>query len=191
MRLRHGVGLAIPAGSGSAPRQDGALAVSLRRHAPALIFLATMVGGGGLLLTRVMEEGPMHSLTLLITHLSDVALRGVGFAADHQEKWLFARDRSFGMKVENNCNGAWAHLVFLASVLAFPASWRQKFFGIAVGELLLFFLNIFRVMSLFVIGLYAPTLFRAAHVYVWQFLIIGLALLLFFIWVDRFVRRPA
>jgi len=32
-------------------------------------------------------------------------------------------------------------------------------------------------------------MFRAAHVYVWQFLIIGLAMLLFVVWVESVTRR--
>jgi exosortase/archaeosortase family protein len=93
--------------------------------------------------------------------------------------------------VGNGCNGAWAHLIFLASVLAYPATWKEKLLGLAVGQPVLVVLNVVRVVSLFIIGLYAPTIFRAAHVYVWQFLIIGFAMLMLFIWADQFVRRPA
>jgi len=34
------------------------------------------------------------------------------------------------------------------------------------------------------LGMYAPALLRPAHVYVWQFLIIGCALMLFRVWAD-------
>jgi len=55
-------------------------------------------------------------------------------------------------------------LIFLASVLAYPATWKEKLLGLAVGQPVLVVLNVVRVVSLFIIGVYAPTIFRAAHV---------------------------
>jgi exosortase H (IPTLxxWG-CTERM-specific) len=163
----------------------------LRRYSPALIFLATMVAGGILLLNPRLQERELLSLSIVITQLSSGALDALGFSVARDARTLFVPGGSFGMRVDNDCNGAWAHLIFLASLLAYPTTWKEKLVGLAVGQPLLFLLNVLCVMSLFAIGVYAPAIFRATHVYVWQFLIIGLALLLFFIWVDKFVRRPA
>ena len=162
----------------------------LNRYGSALIFLATMVIGGSLLLTTRLQDRELTSLSIVITELSDATLRTLGFDVGRESRTLFVPGGSFGMRVDNDCNGAWAHLIFLAAVLAYPASWKEKLLGLAVGQPLLFLLNVFRVVSLFAIGVYVPSVFRATHVYVWQFLIIGLALLLFVIWVDKFVRRP-
>jgi exosortase H (IPTLxxWG-CTERM-specific) len=147
--------------------------------------------GGALLLSTRLQDGLLSSLSVLVTTISEGGLRMLGVDVIRSDTTLVAPNLGFGMGIHNDCNGAWAHLVFLAAVLAFPAGWRAKLIGLAVGEALLFALNIFRVISLFLIGVYAPSLFRAAHVYVWQFLIIGCALLLFTVWVDKVVRRPA
>lgn len=163
----------------------------LKRYGSALIFLTTMVLGGFLLLSTRLQEREIRSFTLLITEITNGALAALGFSVGRAGNILFVPGGPFSMRVDNDCNGIWAHLIFLASVLGYPASWREKLVGLAIGEPLLFLLNVGRLVSLFAVGLYVPGVFRAMHVYVWQFLIIGVALMLFFIWVDRVVRRPA
>jgi exosortase H (IPTLxxWG-CTERM-specific) len=149
-----------------------------------------MIAGGGLLLSTWAQDGILRSLSEAISALTASALHACGVAVERYDRVLSAARGGFSMRVDNECNGAWAHLIFFASILAYPATWREKLLGLAIGEPLLFFLNVFRVASLFLAGIYVPALFRAMHVYVWQFLIIGLALVLLFVWVDRFVEKP-
>lgn len=161
------------------------------RRAAALLFLLVMIVGGAVLLSPTMQDGPLTSLSLVITRLSESMLRALGAPVGRDARALFALDGTFGMRVDNDCNGAWAHLIFLAGVLAYPASFGARLLGVTVGTVALFLLNLLRVVSLFLIGVHAPALFRATHVYVWQFLIIGLAFLLFVVWVDTVADRPA
>lgn len=161
------------------------------RRAAALLFLLVMVVGGAVLLTPTMQDGPLTSLSIVITETSEWSLRALGVSVARDARTLYAPGGTFGMRVDNDCNGAWAHLVFLAGVLAYPAGWRARLLGATLGTAALFVLNLLRVVSLFLIGVHAPALFRATHVWVWQFLIIGFALLLFVVWVDTFVDRTA
>lgn len=163
----------------------------VRRYQSAAIFLATMVVGGSLLLSASAQADVLTGWTVLLTKASAAALNLLGFSVQGDGQTLSTTAGSFTVLVGNGCNGAWAHLIFLASVLAYPATWKEKLLGLAVGQPVLAVLNVVRVVSLFLIGVYAPTIFRAAHVYVWQFLIIGFAMLILFVWADQFVRRPA
>jgi exosortase H (IPTLxxWG-CTERM-specific) len=163
----------------------------VRRYHSALIFPTTMVVGGSLLLSASAQEGVLTGWTFVLTQFSAATLHALGFAVKSGAQMLATTDSSFTVAIGNGCNGAWAHLIFLASVLAYPATWKEKLLGLAVGQPVLVVLNVVRVVSLFIIGVYAPAIFRAAHVYVWQFLIIGFAMLILFIWADQFVRRPA
>jgi len=163
----------------------------VRRYHSAVIFLATMVVGGSLLLSASAQADVLTCWTVLLTKISAAVLNLLGFSVKGDAQRLSTTAGSFTVLVGNGCNGAWAHLIFLASVLAYPATWKEKLLGLAVGQPVLVVLNVVRVVSLFIIGVYAPTIFRAAHVYVWQFLIIGFAMLMLFIWADQFVRRPA
>jgi exosortase H (IPTLxxWG-CTERM-specific) len=165
--------------------------VEQHRSTSIMIFLTTMVLGGSLLLSAHVQEGLFTWWTLRLTQLSAAALHALGFSVRWNGQVLSATSGSAVLLIGNGCNGAWAHLIFLASVLAYPAAWKEKLLGLAVGEPLLLVLNLVRIVSLFMVGVYAPTMLRAAHVYVWQFLIIGFAMLLLFIWADQVVERPA
>jgi exosortase H (IPTLxxWG-CTERM-specific) len=161
------------------------------RFGSAIVFLAVMVAGGELLLSATAQDGGLQALSIGITTLSAGLLSALGFAVEPRQQELVAVGRPFAVSVQNDCNGAWAHLILLASVLAYPATVSEKLRGLLLAQPALFALNVVRVASLFVIGLYAPGLFRAAHVYVWQGLIIACAVILFLVWVDRGVRPPA
>jgi len=161
------------------------------RRAAAVLFLLVMVVGGAALLTPTLQDGPLTSLSLLITRSSEWVLGFLGVPVAREARALYSPDGVFGMRLDNDCNGAWAHLVFLAGVLAYPTAWRARMLGAAVGTLVLFLVNLLRVTSLYLIGVHAPAFFRATHVYVWQFLIIAFALLLFVVWVDAVADRPA
>jgi exosortase/archaeosortase family protein len=86
--------------------------------------------------------------------------------------------------IADDCNGAWAFAIFVSAVLAVPSTWRAKAWGLGCGLPALWALNMFRVVSLYYIAVFFPDLFLAAHLYVWQFLIIGAALLLLAVWVE-------
>jgi exosortase H (IPTLxxWG-CTERM-specific) len=156
-----------------------------------MVFLAAMVAGGSVLLSDAVQQAALHPMSVGIAALSVGPLHALGFAVGHREQVLVATDTPFRVSIENDCNGAWAHLILLASVLAYPAPVRAKLVGLLVMQPLLFAINILRIVSLFVIGFYQLSLFRAAHVYVWQFLIIGCALALFLAWAERVAARGA
>jgi exosortase H (IPTLxxWG-CTERM-specific) len=161
------------------------------RFGSAAVFLAVMLPGGSVLLSDAVQNAALHPLSVRIAALSASLLRALHFGVTYQAQVIAATDGSFRVSVENDCNGAWAHLILLASVLAHPASLRAKLTGLLVLQPLLFALNVVRVVSLFLIGYYRISLFRAAHVYVWQFLIIGCALALFLAWEERVGTRRA
>jgi exosortase/archaeosortase family protein len=54
--------------------------------------------------------------------------------------------------VSAGCNGIEAMLVLVAGMLAYPATWRQRAAGIAIGAMAIRALNLARVVSLFYLG---------------------------------------
>src|SRR5262245_52687825 len=91
------------------------------RFGSALVFLAVLVAGGALLLSDAAQDG-LRQLSIAITTLSAGMLSAFGVAVEARGQELVAIGRPFVVSVENDCNGAWAHLVLLASVLAYPAT---------------------------------------------------------------------
>jgi exosortase H (IPTLxxWG-CTERM-specific) len=95
------------------------------------------------------------------------------------------RSSSFGVNIENGCNGVETALLFGAAVLAFPARWSRRLLGLAAGFLAIQVLNLFRVITLFWIGLHRPALFNSSHTVIWQSVVVLFGVLLFLLWASR------
>ncbi len=87
-----------------------------------------------------------------------------------------------------DCNGFWAFAIFIASVLAVPSTWKAKLWGIGLGVPTLWVINTVRVVSLYFIAIYIPSIFEEVHLYVWQFLIIAAAFVLLMAWSEYFAK---
>ena len=95
----------------------------------------------------------------------------------------------FAVVIEAGCNGVEAAIVLIAAMLAFPAPWRYRVIGIAIGIAAVQLLNIVRVISLFYIGQWDFSVFEWAHQYVWQALIMLDVLVVWLVWVRRVPSR--
>jgi hypothetical protein len=69
---------------------------------------------------------------------------------------LFSKRSGFAVSIEAGCNGVEALLVLAAAMLAFPAPWRMKLIGLAIGAVAIQALNIVRVISLYYLGQWKP-----------------------------------
>ncbi len=95
---------------------------------------------------------------------------------------------SFAVSIAKGCDAMEAMALFGAALLAFPAKWKFKFAGFFAGIAILFMLNIIRVITLFLTGIYFPKAFEIMHVEVWQVLFILVALGLWIFWI-KWTRR--
>jgi len=98
---------------------------------------------------------------------------------------------SFGVNIENGCNGIETALLLAAAVLAFPAGWRQRLTGFFLGFLAIQVLNLIRVVSLVWIGRHRPALFDSSHTVIWQSAVVLFGVLIFLFWASRQRPRPA
>ena len=87
------------------------------------------------------------------------------------------------VSIQPGCNGVEAMICLTAAIVAFPASWKSKFYGLFFGFLAIQALNIVRIISLFYLLQWNKEWFDWAHLYLWQALIILDALVVFIIWV--------
>lgn len=98
------------------------------------------------------------------------------------------RGLTFALRIQQGCDASEATALLTAACLAFEAPWRQRLIAAAAGVVLVFVLNIVRVVTLYWIGLYAGDWFHTAHVDVWPALILLDAMILWTLW-ARWVRR--
>ena len=93
--------------------------------------------------------------------------------------------KNLSMQIVKGCDGTEGLLLIVPAMFAFPASFREKAFGLVLGILFIYTLNLLRIVGLwFVLG-HAPVLFDLMHVYVGQTFIILSGFLFFFWWATR------
>jgi exosortase H (IPTLxxWG-CTERM-specific) len=103
---------------------------------------------------------------------------------------LYSSRNGFAMTIEAGCNGVEAMLVLMAGVLAYPAPWKLKLAGLAIGFVAIQALNLVRIVTLFYLGQWDLAWFEWAHLYAWQALIMLDALVVWLLWI-RAVPQPA
>ena len=121
--------------------------------------------------------------TGLVADTSAGLIRGFDGDARSVGKTLYSERTGFAVTIEAGCNGVEAMLVLLAGILAFPAPWRLKLIGLAIGVVAIQALNIIRIVSLFYLGQWDAQWFEWAHLYIWQSLIMLDALIVWLLWI--------
>jgi exosortase/archaeosortase family protein len=167
----------------------GMKTASSTRSRPAGRFLASVAVLTGLFLLAYREE-------LLGRLLAPVSLLTAASAAELLE-WLgfevvrsfcvLAHPGGFAYEVYYRCTGVLPAAIFTLCLAAYPAPLKYKALGIACGVPLLLALNLVRLVHLFYLGVSSPKLFSLAHGILWEVVLIGATLGLFWLW----QRRPS
>ncbi len=102
----------------------------------------------------------------------------------------------FSVSIIRGCDAVEPIALYVFAVLAFPLPFLKKLPGMIIGALLLLVLNLVRIVSLFLIGVYSPRIFALTHIDVWQALFIFFAVLLWILWLlwatrSQVVTQPA
>ena len=161
---------------------------SWRRYRREIMFLAVfavLLGGSFTLISlNWVNDHVIEPFTGGIARVSGVVLDLIG--QDVTMQGTVIRNSRFAVNIRNGCNGVEAMLIFLAAVLAFPASWRSRLLGLGIGIVAIQVVNLIRVVALFLTGIYFPKLFDASHTVIWQTLVILSGVLLWIFWANRF-----
>jgi exosortase/archaeosortase family protein len=97
----------------------------------------------------------------------------------------------FAFQIVDLCTAIMPMMILTAAVLAFPSRVKEKGVGLLLGLLGLFVVNQIRLVSLFYVGIYVPSIFGATHLLIWQALMIVLAIGLWLVWAYRYVRTAS
>jgi exosortase H (IPTLxxWG-CTERM-specific) len=137
---------------------------------------------------KPVNEKVVEPFTSVVAKVGGVAVRIFG-EPTRMVGTTIASPR-FSVNIRNGCNGLETIFIFAAAVLAFPASWRVRLWGLALGFLAIQAINVVRIVSLFYIGIHWPKLFEQSHQVVWQAIVILFGVLLWIVWADRFALPP-
>jgi exosortase H (IPTLxxWG-CTERM-specific) len=91
----------------------------------------------------------------------------------------------FAVLIRNNCNAIYEMGLYAAATLAYPAPASRRTSGILFAVVVLYVVNLVRVLSLLYMGSLFPGYFEVAHVYVWQVLFLVVVAALWFSWIGR------
>jgi exosortase/archaeosortase family protein len=95
---------------------------------------------------------------------------------------------SVAYKITHSCTGIFTCLIFVAGVLAYPASAGQKFRGLLVGIPAFFIFGTARLALMGVIAATVPDYISLFHRYIMVMVGVGIALFLWMWWIDETVR---
>jgi len=94
------------------------------------------------------------------------------------------RSPQFSITIKRGCDALEPSWLFCAAVLAFPAPWRRRLPGLAIGVAAILTLNFVRIVSLYFLGIHLPVIFETMHLEIWPMLFILAALLLWIGWLS-------
>jgi exosortase H (IPTLxxWG-CTERM-specific) len=146
----------------------------------AVLFTAELTPPGQRYLVQPFTAG--------LASVSAVLISATGREIYSIEEAIFDVSSGYGVEIAAGCNGIEAMILLLAVILAFPAPWRHRVAGIAMGVVAIQGLNLLRIVSLFFLGLWHPTAFEWAHLYLWQALIMLDVVLVFLLWLRTLPR---
>ncbi|MBU0677765.1 MAG: archaeosortase/exosortase family protein [Verrucomicrobia bacterium] len=93
--------------------------------------------------------------------------------------------RGCEVTIRKGCEGFEVFFILAAGMIAYPMRWSRKIMGLLVGAVFVYVLNIIRIISLFCVVWLWPGFFDAAHIMVWQTILILLSLLFFSWWIGK------
>jgi len=132
---------------------------------------------------ETVDENLVLPFTRALTSVSGGALRAVGEQVAVSGTTIAGA--CFAVDIRNGCNGLEATLFLVAATLAFPAPWRQRLIGAAVGAVVIQGVNLIRIITLYLIGCHRRAWFDTFHLAVWQTIVFACAVLLFVAWTRR------
>jgi exosortase/archaeosortase family protein len=103
----------------------------------------------------------------------------------------FIYSTDFGFHVTAECTSIAPTFIFISAVIAWPSTLNEKLCGILIGAITLFFINLIRILTLFYIGASFPNYLDLFHYYIWQAMIVLLALGIWLFWIDKMVHDTA
>jgi len=93
------------------------------------------------------------------------------------------RSSAFSLMIKVGCDGITPMILYAVAILAFPIRFEYKWKGALVGIIILFILNVIRILTLFFIGKHASAeVFEFIHIDVWSVLYLVMTLFLWLLW---------
>jgi archaeosortase B (VPXXXP-CTERM-specific) len=131
-------------------------------------------------------SSPIEKLEIATAHLVGLVLNLFGMGAQVSQKFLSLKN--FSVEIIAECTGLYEVFIFLAAMLAYPASFKKKLWGVFLGIPFIFLVNILRMVVITVVSNYRPSAFEFMHLYFWQVALILILLSAWILWIEKIVK---
>ncbi len=147
-----------------------------------------------ILITLIIAAGIWKLLYLdwvninIVTPYAIVIARACGkllqfFISDVQvQDSVVVKPPEFAMIIGAKCTGLFQIAFLVAGIVATPAKNIQKLSGIFLGVIVLSGINLFRLLTVFLVGCYALKYLDIFHDIIWEALMIMLTFFIWYIW---------
>ncbi|MGH9424546.1 MAG: exosortase H [Thermoanaerobaculia bacterium] len=165
------------------------MALAPRQTRFLIVFAVLLIAFYAIITIDAVDKRVVLPFTAALARVSGWALHVIG------EKVRVAgtviSGRTFAVDIRGGCNGLEAVVFVCAAMLAFHAPLRKRILGAIAAAVILEGLNVIRIASLYLLGVYHRNVFEMFHLAVWQTLMFGAAVLLFLIWTSMVSPRDA
>jgi len=134
------------------------------------------------------SQSIIEPYTVASAHWAGTILHWFGLKPRVADNMLISS--SFSITVLRECTAIELFAFLAAGILAFPATLYQKVAGVLLSALWVAALNLIRIVTVFIAGVYRPDLFNALHEDVWAMLLTGSMVVFAVVWVRWVSGTP-
>jgi Predicted membrane protein len=157
----------------------------------ALVFVLLLAACFALELTPPVQAALVGPWTEGLARLSAALLTLFDPNVAAFGRILQSTRNGFAVSIEAGCNGVEAALILVCAMIAFPAPWKHRLIGMAIGLVAVQGLNVLRVISLFYLGQWNASAFEWAHLYLWQALVMLDVVIVWLVWIRSLPPRAS
>ena len=92
-------------------------------------------------------------------------------------------------EIVRGCEGMEGMLLMISAMCAFRIAWRDKLKGIVLGVAFIYIFNLLRIVVLYYLMAYHPSLFNFVHLFIGQSITIILVSVFFILWISRSMKK--
>lgn len=93
------------------------------------------------------------------------------------------------LEIIDECTAIFSFIVYLACVIAYPSSLKDKEIGALIGIPALYSINMLRLIIISLVEISYPDAFEIVHVYLWQTTFIIFVIIVFLLWIRIVVDK--
>ena len=132
-------------------------------------------------------DGITKNVSILTEKFSSLIGFNLSVIRDYNQYKIIVENK-FVARIVEGCNAMSVIVLFISFVIAFSGKWKQTIIYVFLGSVLIYFLNVLRIILLSILIFHYPNQENKLHGVVFPLIIYGVVFILWVIWVNNFSR---